>query len=150
MKPAPKLKLASLALALVFIGETSCAQAQSGEDFYKDKQIRLISGHPVGGDYDVGARFLAKYLSKHIPGEPAIVVQNMPQAASIAAANFLYNQAPRDGTVIGSFSRNFPSSGAARPIQHQGRPSEIRLAGRLFVAQPHLRRLVYGAGEDDG
>lgn len=83
--------------------------AQAANAFYKGKQLRLISGHPVGGDYDVGARFLAKYLPRHIPGAPAIVVQNMPQAASIVAANFIYNQAPRDGTVIGSFSRNFPS-----------------------------------------
>src|SRR5262249_9051674 len=53
--------------------------------------------------------FLARYLPKHIPGEPTIIVQNMPSAASIAAANFLYAQAPRDGTVFGSFSRNMPS-----------------------------------------
>jgi tripartite-type tricarboxylate transporter receptor subunit TctC len=83
--------------------------AAQADDFYKGKQIRLISGHPVGGDYDVGARFLAKYLQRHIPGQPSIIVQNMPQAASIVAANYLYNQAPRDGTVIGSFSRNVPS-----------------------------------------
>jgi tripartite-type tricarboxylate transporter receptor subunit TctC len=85
------------------------ARAQGAESFYRGKQIRLISGHPVGGDYDIGARFLAKHLPKHIAGQPTIVVQNMPQAASIAAANFVFNQAPRDGTVIGSFSRNFAS-----------------------------------------
>src|SRR5262245_14765923 len=56
-------------------------------DFYRGKQIRLISGHPVGGDYDLGARFLAKHLSRHIPGEPIVVVQNMPAAASVVAAN---------------------------------------------------------------
>src|SRR5262249_51427498 len=86
---------------------STCASAQS--DFYRGKQIRLISGHPVGGDYDIRARFLAKHLARHIPGQPVIVVQNMPAAASIALANFIYNQAPRDGTVIGSFSRNFAS-----------------------------------------
>jgi tripartite-type tricarboxylate transporter receptor subunit TctC len=69
----------------------------------------MIIGHPVGNDYDLAARFLAKYLARHIPGEPTIIAQNMPQAASITAANFLYNQAPRDGTVFGSFSRNVPS-----------------------------------------
>jgi tripartite-type tricarboxylate transporter receptor subunit TctC len=76
------------------------------QDFYKDKQIRLIAGFPAGNDYDLGARLLAKYLTKYIPGEPSIIVQNMPQAASVAAANYLYAQAPRDGTVMGSFSRN--------------------------------------------
>jgi tripartite-type tricarboxylate transporter receptor subunit TctC len=69
----------------------------------------MIVGHSVGNDYDLAARFLARYLTKHIPGEPTIIVQNMPAAASIAAANFLYAQAPRDGTVLGSFSRNVPS-----------------------------------------
>jgi tripartite-type tricarboxylate transporter receptor subunit TctC len=98
--------LATLWLALVI---TSSTHAQAGQDFYKGKQIRLISGHPVGGDYDIGARLLSKYLPKHIPGQPVVFVQNMPQAASIVAANFIHNLAPRDGTVIGSFSRNFAS-----------------------------------------
>ena len=85
------------------------AAGQPSQDFYKNKQIRLIIGYPVGNDYDLAGRFLARYLAKHIPGEPTIIVQNMPPAASIAAANFLYTQAPRDGTVFGSFSRNMPS-----------------------------------------
>jgi len=85
------------------------AAGQPSPDFYKNKQIRLIIGYPVGNDYDLAGRFLARYLAKHIPGEPTIIVQNMPSAASIAAANFLYAQAPRDGTAFGSFSRNMPS-----------------------------------------
>jgi tripartite-type tricarboxylate transporter receptor subunit TctC len=101
---------ASLWVAALCIGLASTAAfGQTASDFYKGKQIRLVSGHPVGGDYDVGARFLAKHLQRHIPGQPSIVVQNMPAAASVAAANYMYHAAPRDGTVIGSFSRNFPS-----------------------------------------
>src|SRR5215212_11756257 len=91
------------------LGIASGAHAQAVQDFYKGKQIRLISGHPVGGDYDIGARLLAKYLPKYIPGQPVVFVQNMRQAASIVAANFMHNLAPRDGSVIGSFSRNFAS-----------------------------------------
>jgi tripartite-type tricarboxylate transporter receptor subunit TctC len=83
--------------------------AQTASEFYKNKQIRMIIGHSAGNDYDLAGRFLARYLAKHIPGEPTIIVQNMPAAASIAAANYLYAQAPRDGTVLGSFSRNVPS-----------------------------------------
>ena len=93
-------------MCLALQGET---HAQAPEDFYRGKQIRMIIGHPVGNDYDLAGRFLARYLAVHIAGEPTIVVQNMPAAASIAAANFLYAQAPRDGTVFGSFSRNVPS-----------------------------------------
>ena len=78
----------------------------SAEDFYRGKQLRLIAGFPAGNDYDLGARLLVKYLPKYIPGQPNIIVQNMPQAASVVAANYLYAQAPRDGTVFGSFSRN--------------------------------------------
>jgi tripartite-type tricarboxylate transporter receptor subunit TctC len=82
------------------------APVASAADFYQSKEVRLIAGFPPGNDYDLGARLLAKYLPKYIPGKPTIIVQNMPQAASVAAANYLYAQAPRDGTVIGSFSRN--------------------------------------------
>jgi tripartite-type tricarboxylate transporter receptor subunit TctC len=93
------------AFMAVWFGAT-IAFGQSAEDFYKGKQLRLIVGFPAGNDYDLGARLLVKYLPKYIPGHPNIIVQNMPQAASVAAANYLYAQGPRDGTVIGSFSRN--------------------------------------------
>jgi tripartite-type tricarboxylate transporter receptor subunit TctC len=84
-------------------------RAQTEADFYKGKQIRMIVGFSPGNDYDIGARMLAKHLTKHIPGNPAIIVQNMPQAASIVAANFIATQAPRDGTVIGALTRNIAS-----------------------------------------
>jgi tripartite-type tricarboxylate transporter receptor subunit TctC len=99
----------SLVALVAALCTASAAFGQSAQDFYRGKQLRMVIGHPVGNDYDLAARFLAKYLVKHIPGEPTITVQNMPAAASIAAANFLYAQAPRDGTVFGSFSRNVPS-----------------------------------------
>jgi tripartite-type tricarboxylate transporter receptor subunit TctC len=95
--------LAKLAIALCLLLAGPAAHA---EDFYKGKQLRLIAGFPAGNDYDLGARVLVKYLPKYIPGQPGIIVQNMPQAASVVAANYLYVQAPRDGTVFGSFSRN--------------------------------------------
>jgi tripartite-type tricarboxylate transporter receptor subunit TctC len=82
------------------------APSAHADDFYKGKQIRLIAGFPAGNDYDLGARLLIKYLPKYIPGQPTTIVQNMPQAASVVAANYLYVQAPRDGTAFGSFSRN--------------------------------------------
>ena len=99
-----RASLPAAALALAF--GLSPAQAQPAQDFYKNRQVRLIVGHAVGNDYDVGARLLAKYLQKHIPGQPLIIAQNMPAAASVVAANYIYGQAPRDGSVFGSFSRN--------------------------------------------
>jgi tripartite-type tricarboxylate transporter receptor subunit TctC len=87
----------------------SPARGESVAEFYKDKQLRIIVGNPAGGDYDQGGRVLARYLGAHLPGHPSIIVQNMPGAATITAANYLYAKAPRDGTVFGSFSRNIPS-----------------------------------------
>ncbi len=95
-----KLRLA-VALSILAL-----APPVHADDFYKGKQIRLVAGFPAGNDYDLGARLLVKYLPKYIPGQPAIIVQNMPQAASVVAANYLSVQAPRDGTTFGSFSRN--------------------------------------------
>ena len=98
-----------LATALALACLSSIAAAQPAADFYKGRQMRLIVGHSVGNDYDIGARLLAKYLQKHIPGNPTIIVQNMTAAQSIVGANYVYAQAPRDGSVIGTFSRNLPN-----------------------------------------
>jgi tripartite-type tricarboxylate transporter receptor subunit TctC len=87
----------------------SIAGAQPAAEFYNKRQLRLIVGHAVGNDYDIGSRLLAKYLTKHLPGRPTIIVQNMPAAGSVVAANYIYAQAPRDGSVIGTFSRNIPN-----------------------------------------
>jgi tripartite-type tricarboxylate transporter receptor subunit TctC len=98
-----------LALALLTSGLSARVDAQSAGDFYKNRQVRLIVGHAVGNDYDIGARLLAKYLQKYIPGQPTIIAQNMTAAQSVVAANYVYAQAPRDGSVIGTFSRNLPN-----------------------------------------
>ena len=97
------------AFMLLAGGVSSGASAQTAGEFYKNRQMRLIVGHAVGNDYDVGARLLAKYLQKHIPGQPTIVPQNMTAAQSVVAANYVYAQAPRDGSLIGTFSRNLPN-----------------------------------------
>jgi tripartite-type tricarboxylate transporter receptor subunit TctC len=103
------ITMRSLALALAFACASSAAQSQPAAEFYKGKQLRLITGHQVGNDYDIGARLLARHLPKHLPGQPTIIVQNMVSAASVAAVNYVYGQAPKDGTVLGTFSRNIPS-----------------------------------------
>ena len=65
----------------------------------------IVVGYAPGGGYDIYARSLARHMARHIPGNPTIVVQNMPGAGSIKAANYLYNIAPKDGTSFGGFSR---------------------------------------------
>ena len=108
----------------------------------------MIVGHPVGNDYDLGGRFLAKYLTRHIPGNPTIVVSNMPAASSVAATNFFYTQAPRDGTVFGSFSRNIPSQALMRQANLDVDPRKLQLARRHRAAGARLRGLAHGQGQD--
>jgi len=78
------------------------ASAQSVADFYQGKQITLIVGAASGGGYDAQARLLARHIGKHIPGNPTVVVQNMPGAGSGKAAAFLYMQGAKDGTDLGA------------------------------------------------
>lgn len=82
------------------------AHAQSAEDFFKGKQISFFIGYNPGGTYDIYSRLAAAHLSRHIPGQPAIVPKNMPGVASLKAASYLYSQAPRDGTAIGMVAQS--------------------------------------------
>jgi tripartite-type tricarboxylate transporter receptor subunit TctC len=75
---------------------------------YDGKTITIIVGYKPGGGYDRTARLLARHLPKHLPGKPAVIVQNMPGANSVIAANHLYNIAKPDGLTIGTFNRNLP------------------------------------------
>jgi tripartite-type tricarboxylate transporter receptor subunit TctC len=98
--------VAALLVILAFV--TSPARADAVSDFYKGKTVTVIVGYGTGGGYDVFARLLARHLGKHIPGNPAVTVQNMPGAGSMRAVNALYNTAPKDGTTIGMFGRDMP------------------------------------------
>ena len=88
------------------------AGAQSVADFYRGRTIQMVIGVSAGGDYDLRARLLARYMSKHIPGNPKVVPQNMLGAGGLVAANWLANVAPRDGTVMLAISSNLPVSQA--------------------------------------
>lgn len=83
-------------------------QADEVAEFYRGKVVTLIVGYSAGGGYDIYARAVARHMGDHIPGNPKVLVQNMPGAGSIASANYLYNVAPRDGTVFGTFGRGVP------------------------------------------
>jgi tripartite-type tricarboxylate transporter receptor subunit TctC len=80
------------------------AHAQSVEDFYKSHPITMLVGSGAGGGYDVYARAFARHWTGHIPGHPVIIPKNMPAAAGLAAANSLYNDSARDGSVVGAFT----------------------------------------------
>jgi tripartite-type tricarboxylate transporter receptor subunit TctC len=98
-RAAALIRHAALATMLLAL----CAPAAVAQDFYAGKKITLIVGAGVGGGYDLQARVTARHLGNHIPGHPTIIVQNMP--ARIAAGNFLFAQAPKDGTTIALLQR---------------------------------------------
>jgi tripartite-type tricarboxylate transporter receptor subunit TctC len=105
MRPATVARRIAL-LWLIVITMTGTAFAQSVGEFYRGKRISLYVSSTVGGGYDQYARLLAKHIVRYIPGEPAMVVQNMVGAEGIRAANHLYAVAEQDGTAIGGLSRN--------------------------------------------
>ena len=80
-------------------------RGDSVEDFYRGRTVTLVIGYSAAGGYDTYARVVAPHLGKHIPGNPTILPQNMQGAGSLRAANYLYNAAAKDGSVIGMFAR---------------------------------------------
>ena len=87
------------------------AGAQTVEEFYKGKSVTLVVGNGPGGGFDVFGRLLARHIGRYVPGNPTVIVQNMPGAGSLVAANYLYNLAPKDGTTFGLIARNMPLLG---------------------------------------
>jgi tripartite-type tricarboxylate transporter receptor subunit TctC len=87
------------------------APAETVEDFYRGKRLTITVGYGPGGGYDVFARLLARHLGRFVPGNPQIIVQNMPGAGSLVAANYLYAIAPKDGTAFGLVARDMPLLG---------------------------------------
>lgn len=96
------------ATAVLAVVPATTGSAQSVADFYKGKTIDLFVGYSAGGGYDTYARTIARHMGKHIPGNPTIVVKNMPGAGSLTAANHIYNAAPKDGTAFGTVGRGAP------------------------------------------
>lgn len=85
------------------------AAPAGAQEYFRDKSIRLIVGSAPGGSHDAYARLVSRHLGPHLPGKPAIVIVNMPGASGVQAANYIYEIAPKDGTVIGTFNRSTPS-----------------------------------------
>jgi tripartite-type tricarboxylate transporter receptor subunit TctC len=96
------------AAALMALCGSAPAAADEVADFYKGRTVSIVIGHEVGTGFDIYGRVLARHLSRHIPGNPNVIVQNMVGASGIAAANWLANVAPKDGTVMATFVHTVP------------------------------------------
>lgn len=97
--------LTALWMLAVAVGFSTSLSAQ--EPFYKDKTVRIIVGFSAGGGFDTYARIIGRHIPKHIPGGPAIIVENMTGAGSLVAANHVYNVAKPDGLTMGHFIGGF-------------------------------------------
>ncbi len=96
-----------LAAWLATASGVTAAAAETVADFYKGRTLNILVGLQSGTGFDIYARALARHLSRHIPGNPTIVVQNMPGASGVKAANYLFNKGAKDGTLIGTFPQSF-------------------------------------------
>jgi tripartite-type tricarboxylate transporter receptor subunit TctC len=105
------------------------AAADEAADFYRGKTITIIVSNPAGGGYDLLARTLAPALTRHIPGNPSVIVQNMPGAAGILATNHLFSLAAKDGTVIGSISNTVPFEPLLGTVQARFDPLKFNWLG---------------------
>jgi tripartite-type tricarboxylate transporter receptor subunit TctC len=93
----------SLFASVVLLAAVTGAHADDVADFYKSKTFTIVVGHEVGTGFDIYSRVLARHIGRHIPGNPSVVVQNMVGASGVTPANWLYNVAPKDGSVIMTF-----------------------------------------------
>src|SRR5262249_51477012 len=99
---------ALVAFVAASAGLATCAPSSAQDNFFAGKTIQLVIGFDVGGGYDLYARTVARYWSRHIPGNPVMVPQNMPGAGTRTAGNYLYSVAPKDGTAIGTLVQSTP------------------------------------------
>ena len=121
------LTVALLAVALTALPRTATAQT----NFYAGKTVTIIVGYSAGGGYDQYSRLLARHLGRHIPGNPNIVVQNMPGAASLTAVRYLANTAPKDGTVMTNFDPGLILESLAAPDKFNVKFSDYQFLGGM-------------------
>jgi len=132
----PCLVLAALALA------ASAVLPAQAQDFYKGKTLTIVVGFSPGGGYDVNARAVARHIAAHIPGNPSIIVQNMPGAGSLTAVRYLDVTAPKDGTVMTIFNPGLVTQSIVQPEKVQ---LDFRKYGWIGVVTPDFR-VCYGYG----
>jgi tripartite-type tricarboxylate transporter receptor subunit TctC len=138
----------------------AAAQLASDSDFFKGKTITLITSTGVGGTYDVVARLVARHMPRHIPGNPTMIVENMPGGGNVLATNYMYNIAPKNGTAIATIHSAMPlqqvlNSGGIRYdcdkfnwLGSTGPQNEVILvwhtAGITSIAQAREKQVVLG------
>jgi tripartite-type tricarboxylate transporter receptor subunit TctC len=120
-----------LLVGLACLALAGIATAQSVEGFYRDRAVSMLVSFGPGGLNDIAGRLVAQHLRRFIPGQPNIIVQNMPGAGGLAAANHLYNIAARDGSVVGQLDRSVAQSGFRGTKNARFDPTKFTWLGSL-------------------
>src|SRR4051794_36734193 len=118
-------------LALFLSAATIGAQAETPAEFYRGKTIEITVGTGAGGGYDANARLVARHLGRFIPGNPKVVVSNVPGGGGITAANKLFNISPRDGLAIGTFSNALLTMPMLNPGAARFQPEQFTWIGSV-------------------
>lgn len=98
----------AVGIAVLALPVTGAAQTDPIAEFYKGKTVTILVGYEGGGGYDIYARLVAQFLGKHIPGNPTVIVQNMPGAGGLRAARNLVTVSAKDGTALGMLAQTLP------------------------------------------
>jgi tripartite-type tricarboxylate transporter receptor subunit TctC len=126
--------IGSLGAALLALATALAAPCASAEDFYRGKTLEIIVSSSVGADsYDALSRLVARHIGPHLPGNPNVVVRNMPGAGGILAANQLYNLAPRDGTTIGMLDQGIFETQLFRVPELKADVTKMNWVGRIIA-----------------
>ena len=125
-----------LALVVTALALSADARAEAVAEFYRGKTIELLIGGAVGGGYDLAGRTVAGHIGRHIPGNPTLVVRNLPGATSLIMTNQLYNVAKRDGTVIGMPLSNIPLEPRLKLISPDGANVKFDIERFSWIGTP--------------
>jgi tripartite-type tricarboxylate transporter receptor subunit TctC len=133
------------AVAAVVMSTAGAREGAAQDGLFARKTITLTVGYAPGGSYDLYARLVGRFLGRHLPGQPSVVVQNMPGAGSLQAANYLFKVAPKDGTAIGVVAETLPMEQALQNPGVQYDAAAYTYIGR--VASSNNIQLVWHAAK---
>ena len=136
---------ASVAVALSL---ASPARAQSAEEFYRGRTVTILVGFTAGGGYDLYARLLGRHIGRHIPGNPTVVVQNMPGAGTMKATQYVYGVAAKDGLTLATVSRGMVTEPLLNAASFD--PVKLTWLGTITSETSRLRHMEDFSGEDLG
>ncbi len=120
-----------IAAVMMLATSAAAASAQNVEDFYRNRMMTLIVSSDAGGGFDTYSRSLARHITRHLPGKPGIVVQNMPGAGSLTALNYISNIAPHDGLVFSDTDSTMPFYKLLEGANSRFDPFELNWIGSI-------------------